>query len=78
MKRAITSIILPLILLLLPGLSAFAAVDEPRVDRSSIYVWAFIGICAFIVAAQLFPLLRDALKGTEGKKEEMGRKTITT
>lgn len=77
MKRVVT-FVLPLILLLLPALSAFAAADDARVDRSSVYVWTFIGICAFIVAAQILPLLRDALRGAEGKEEEMGRKRITT
>ena len=50
---------------------AFAAVGA-RVDHSGILVWAFLGLCALIVVAQVVPaavLLVEMVKGLVTKAE---------
>lgn len=49
----------------LPAAPALAA-DAARVDHSGILVWAFLGLCALIVVAQVVPaavMLVEMVKG---------------
>ena len=51
--------------------SAYAATGA-REDNSGIFVWAFLGLCALIVVAQVMPallMLSGLVKGMEKKKE---------
>jgi hypothetical protein len=64
---------LTLLGLFITAIPAIAA-ENVRVDNSEVYVWGFLGICAVIVVAQLYPILRDALKGVG--EEEAERKTV--
>jgi|GEM_PF-4650620 len=75
MMQNVWTLLWSLGLFLCTSAAVYAAADA-RVDRSGVYVWAFLGICAVIVVAQLYPILRDALRGSEA--EEMERKTIHT
>ena len=68
--------LLALILMIVPSAAALAA-EAARVDRSEVFVWGFLGICAIIVAAQLAPILRDALMSS-AEEEELEEKTVTT
>ncbi len=58
------------------ALSAFAApafAASTRSDHSGIVVWAFLGFCALIVAAQLIPailVMFGFAKGVAAPKEE--------
>lgn len=59
--------------------SAYAATGA-REDNSGIFVWAFLGLCALIVVAQVMPallMLTGLVKGME-KKKETAAETIST
>ncbi len=49
-----------------PALAASGA----REDNSGIFVWIFLGFCALIVVAQLFPALLMMLGFAKGLKKE--------
>ena len=49
------------------------AANGARVDHSGFLVWAFLGLCAMIVVAQLAPavmLVVGMIKGLVGTREE--------
>ncbi len=63
---------------LVPASAAFAATPA-REDNSGIVVWAFLGICALIVVAQLVPavmVMLGLVKGVASKKEEAYQKGV--
>ena len=68
MKTAITTIAATLA----TATTALAA-NGARVDHSGFLVWAFLGLCAMIVVAQLAPavmLVVGMIKGLVGTREE--------
>jgi len=70
------AIVISLITLLTSATSVFAATG--RTDHSGFLVWAFLGFCGLIVAAQLIPaalMLFGIVKGVASPREEAEQKT---
>jgi hypothetical protein len=56
-----------------PAATALAATGA-RADTSGLFVWAFLGFCALIVAAQVIPAILMALGAVKGLLEGIREK----
>ncbi|MHB8764644.1 MAG: hypothetical protein ACYDA8_09980 [Deferrisomatales bacterium] len=50
------------------------AATAGRVDTSGLYVWAFLGLCALIVTAQVVPAILMALGAARGVGEALAER----
>ncbi len=76
MKKVAASTLL--IGMLLGPVGSSLAAAQARQDNSGIVVWAFLGICALIVIAQLVPAIMVMLglvKGVTEKKDQAYQRT---
>ncbi len=69
----VKKVIIPCITLMALAMPVLAAVDE-REPAGNLAVWVFLGFCALIIVAQLFPLVAKAWRkqpDREAKKVEI-------
>ncbi|GAB4250906.1 hypothetical protein [Deferrisoma sp.] len=58
--------------------TAVAATPGVREDRSGLLVWAFFGVCAVIVAAQLIPAILMLIGAAKGVAQGLTEKHPAT
>lgn len=73
MKTTARTLYLTAIATVAPAATALAATGT-RQDTSGIFVWAFLGFCALIVAAQVVPAILMALGAVKGLVEGVREK----
>ncbi|HEY6007921.1 MAG TPA: hypothetical protein VIU40_06310 [Geobacteraceae bacterium] len=69
----VKKVIIPSATLVALAMPVLAAVDE-REPAGNLAVWVFLGFCALIIVAQLFPLVAQAWRkqpGQDAKKAEI-------
>ncbi|MEW6488186.1 MAG: hypothetical protein AB1578_09775 [Thermodesulfobacteriota bacterium] len=73
MKTTARTLYLTAIATVAPAATALAATGT-RQDTSGIFVWAFLGFCALIVAAQVVPAILMAIGAAKGAVEGIREK----